>query len=39
MQEAIERAKVNSFDVQIAKIDLENANYNYQIAVASHHLS
>ena len=36
MQEAIERAKVNSFDVQIAKIDLENANYNYQIAVASH---
>lgn len=36
MQEAIERAKVNSFNVQIAKIDLENANYNYQIAVASH---
>ena len=25
MQEAIERAKVNSFDVQIAKIDLENS--------------
>jgi len=35
MQETIERAKVNNFDVQIAKINLENANYNYQIAIAS----
>ena len=36
MQEAIEKAKVNNFNVQLAKINLENANYNYQIAIASH---
>ena len=36
LDEAVEKAKKNNPNVKIAKLDLQNADYNYLIALASH---